>query len=1141
MTAFSPRGSVISPRGSATGCWLLSALVALAVAACGDDISAPPPDPNERPRLTAGISHQIVSDSVTLDLSAYFADPDGDALTFSAASSDTAVARTEVAGDIAVIFAVVSGSARVTIAATDPSGLAAAQSFGVTVPNRAPQVANTIPDIEAVVGDEVPNSMSDYFTDPDRDSLTFTSESSDDGVATVKITGDEVVVSPVAPGVATITVTATDPDGLMATQDFSITVPNRAPQVADTLPDREVEVGDEAVTALTAFFSDPDRELLAFTAESSDAMVATASVSAGALTVTAIAKGAATISVTATDPGGLEATQDFAVTVPNRAPIGVDTIPDIEVEVGEEAAIEVSMYFTDPDGDELVFAVESSDSIRAAAEVSGGEVRLKGIAKGTATITVTATDTGDLSATQTFSVIVPNRAPRTADTIPGIEVEAGEEVAVVMSAYFTDPDGDSLAFTAESSDPGVAAISASGDELTVSGVGRGTATVTVTASDPEGLSAMQSFGVTVPNRAPRVVRILPDVRVEAGKEAVRDMSGHFMDPDGDELTYTASTSVASVATASVSGSELTVRGIAGGMTTVTVTATDPEGQAATSSFDVRVPNRRPRTRRSIPDENLTVGNEVALNASVFFTDLDSDALTFAASSSNADVVTAIASGDAVTVTAVSEGEATVTVTATDPGRLSATQRFAVTVTLIPPNHAPRPNGTIPGAYLEPGDQATNDVSGFFTDPDGDPLTFEASSSDDGIVTASTSGDHLTVRGITTGKATVTVTATDPGGQSATQRFTVTVTTTPPNRAPRPTGRIPDESLEIGDEVVTDVSGYFTDPDGDDLTFEASSSDASVATARASGNIVRVTAVSVGTATVTVTATDPGGRSATLSTGVGVRDEIIVGDGFDISLVFTDAVAAQYRPSIEAAASLVMSILAGSELEDVAINGTRTCREQQVDLGIVDDVVIVVHALEIDGDSSTLATAGACESRASSGKPILGSVRFDEADIDRLLQNGELTEIMVHEIIHVLGFGYHWVFLGLLVQDSDHYFTGPRAIAAFDAAGGSGYTDPKVPTQPGQGHWRESVFGQELMTPRMVKGSPDPLSAITLNALVDMGYAVNLSFADDYALPQAGFDAAGQAAGRIVDLGDDLDRGPLVLVDSAGRIVRVIRD
>ena len=74
-----------------------------------------------------------------------------------------------------------------------------------------------------------------------------------------------------------------------------------------------------------------------------------------------------------------------------------------------------------------------------------------------------------------------------------------------VSSFFSDPDGDELTYTAESSDAEVAAAGIEGSSLTVTAVAAGAATVTVTAADPGGLTATQSVEVTVEaaNQAPR--------------------------------------------------------------------------------------------------------------------------------------------------------------------------------------------------------------------------------------------------------------------------------------------------------------------------------------------------------------------------------------------------------------------------------------------------------------------------------------------------------------------------------------------------------------------------------------------------------------------------------------------------------------
>ncbi|MCE2455115.1 MAG: Ig-like domain-containing protein [Gemmatimonadetes bacterium] len=252
------------------------------------------------------------------------------------------------------------------------------------------------------------------------------------------------------------------------------------------------------------------------------------------------------------------------------------------------------------------------------------------LAKGTATITVTAADAGGLTAEQSFDVTVPipNRAPAAVGTIPARTVQVGDAATLDLSASFSDPDGDTLTYTASSSDSSVATPAVTDSTLTVGAHAKGTATITVTAADADGLTATQSFDVTVPNQAPVVVGQLPARTVQVGDADTLDLSASFSDPDGDALTYTASSSDSSVATAGVTDSTLTVDGLAKGTATITVTAADADGFTATQSFDVTVPNQAPVAEGTISARTIEVGDADTLVVSGSFSDPDGDALTY---------------------------------------------------------------------------------------------------------------------------------------------------------------------------------------------------------------------------------------------------------------------------------------------------------------------------------------------------------------------------------------------------------------------------------------------------------------------------------------------------------------------------------
>ena len=466
--------------------------------------------------------------------------------------------------------------------------LAAALCFAACDSNEGPAVVGSIPNQTVAVGETVTISLDQYFSDPDADDLSYKATSSEEGVATASASGASLSVAAVSQGTATVRVTATDPGGLSAEQSFTVTVPNRAPEVSDPIPDAEVHVGETIDLDLSGHFADPDADDLSYAAASSDEGVATASASGASLTVAAVGRGTATVTVTATDPGGLSAEQNFTVTVPNRAPEISDSIPDAEIHVGETVDVELSGHFSDPDADDLSYAATSSEEGVATASASGATLTVAAVSQGTATVAVTATDPGGLSAEQSFTVTVPNRTPEISDSIPDAEIHVGETVDVELSGHFADPDGDDLSYAATSSDERVATASASGASLTVASVSQGTATVTVTATDPGGLSAEQTFTVTVPNRAPKVSDPFADAQIGPNDTIVAVLSHHFADPDGDDLSYSATSSDRDVVRRRLSGDTLMVFPYGHGTATVTVTATDAGDLSAEDVFEVTV-------------------------------------------------------------------------------------------------------------------------------------------------------------------------------------------------------------------------------------------------------------------------------------------------------------------------------------------------------------------------------------------------------------------------------------------------------------------------------------------------------------------------------------------------------------------------
>ena len=288
--------------------------------------------------------------------------------------------------------------------------------------------------------------------------------------------------------------------------------------------------------------------------------------------------------------------------------------------------------------------------------------------------------------------------------------------------------------------------------------------------------------------------------------------------------------------------------------------------------------------------------------------------------------------------------------------------------------------------------------------------------------------------------------------------------------------------------------------------------------------------------------------------------------FDIELVFLDGGTVSQDNIMRDAARRWESIIARGADDftygEAVAAGACGSGSPAIPAGeTVDDVRIYVTIDSIDGAGGILARASPCSRRQigfATSDPIVqeiirGYIELDEDDVARLEALGSLISTATHELGHVLGFGTVWEPETFLRNPSvggnpnaDTHFVGPLTLSAFDAVGGRGYRGgAKVPVQSGgeegssDGHWRESVFEHELMTPYLSVGLDEPLSRVTIESLADIGYGVDLTEADPYALPLAGPAAMAVPGGPVIDLGNDIARIPIRVYDQKGRLVRVV--
>ncbi|WP_340394637.1 S-layer homology domain-containing protein [Paenibacillus sp. FSL E2-0177] len=182
----------------------------------------------------------------------------------------------------------------------------------------------------------------------------------------------------------------------------------------------------------------------------------------------------------------------------------------------------------------------------------------------------------------------------------------------------------------------------------------------------------------------------------------------------------------------------------------------------------------------------------------------------------------------------------------------------------PVNHAPVVQNNIDpiSALITSGVQNV-DISNVFIDPDGDPLTFAAASSDASVATVSVNGNHLNLVPVDSGTAMITITAMDGQGGVNTATFAFTVTS---NQPPIAISGITTQLLTPGITAprTFDLAQLFQDPDNDMLTYSASIDNVNAGTLSLNGNTLTITPAANSSASglVTLTATDDKGGSAT---------------------------------------------------------------------------------------------------------------------------------------------------------------------------------------------------------------------------------------------------------------------------------------
>ncbi len=891
------------------------------------------PAPNEPPSVANAIADQAKLEgfgSFTLQLSEVFEDPDDDPLTITATTSNSATATVAVNGTTLTVSEVGLGSTIITVTASDGRGGEVSDVFNVLVSeptNRPPTVSDAIDDQVFEEGfSSWTLALSPVFSDPDGDGLSFSATSSNNEVITVSVNAGVLSVTEVGPGSSEVTVTASDGRGGEVSDLMTVVVNEPAsnpPTVNQALSDVALEEGFSSTTIdLSSTFQDLDGDQLTLTPTSGDTDVVTVSVNGTTLTITEAGTGIVEITVSADDGKGGKIADVFTLIVnepANNPPTVNEGIDDQAFTEGFVSwTISLSDVFEDQDDDVLTLLSSSSDNSVVTAFILNGSLTVEEGGLGTAEITLTASDGKGGEVSDVFVVTVsepPNNPPVVSNALPDVElVEGFASLETDLSNVFEDADSDQLALSAASNDTDVITVSVSGSTLTITEIGLGTSQVTITANDGRGgvIGDLITVTVSAPiNNPPVFDELIGDQTFTLGFGTWSiNLLDVVEDEDGDDVTFSASSSDGSVVTNSVLNGTLTVHEVGLGTSDITVTASDGNGGEVSDVFAVlvsEVPNDPPSIENVLSDLEVEEGfSTLVVDLSAVFDDPDDDDMVLTATSGDIQVVEVAVTESNLTITEVGIGEAEVIVTADDGNGGRTSDKFVITVNEAP-NQAPFLQEPLEDLKVEEGFNSTTvDLSNAFDDNDGDLLTLSATLDDTGVVSVSLSSQTLTITEVATGNATITVTASDGNGGQVSDDFVVIVDPKP-NTAPEVTSPVEDQLVEEGfGTIELDVSNVFDDEDDDLLLLTVASSDLEVVGVSINAGVVTITEVAAGVAEITVTADDgngakvsdvfqvvvskPPNSAPTVSTEV---EDQLVEEGFElltiyISNVFVDA-------------------------------------------------------------------------------------------------------------------------------------------------------------------------------------------------------------------------------------------------------------
>ncbi|WP_240700727.1 putative Ig domain-containing protein [Staphylococcus caprae] len=740
------------------------------------------------------------------------------------------------------------GSYPITVTSKDTNGNTTTTTFTIKVVDTTPPVVKTIVDQTKEVNTSI-DSIKIEATDNSGLAVGNTVSGLPNGVSFDSNT-NTISGTPTKVGSYPITVTTTDASGNVTKTTFTIKVVDTISPVVTSIADQSNEV-NTAIDSIKIEATDNSGLAVSNTVSGLPNGV-TFDSNTNTISGTPTKVGSYLITVTTTDAEGNKTETNFTIKVVDTTKPTVTSIEDQSKEVNTPID-SITIEATDNSGQGVTNKVNGlPDGVTfdsATNTISGTPTKV-----GSYPIVITTTDASGNETTTSFTIKVVDT---TKPTVTSIEDQTKEVNTPVDSITIEATDNSGLAVSNKVS--GLPeGVSFDSETNTISGTPTkvGSYPITVTTTDASGNETTTSFTIEVVDTTKPTVTSIKDQTNEVNTP-VDSITIEATDNSGQAVTNKVSGLPEGVSfdstTNTISGTPTKV-----GSYPITVTTTDAEGNATTTSFTIKVVDTTKPTVTAIKDQTKEVNTAI-------------DSITIDATDNSGQAVTNKVSGlpagvefdsetNTISGTPTKVGSYPIVVTTTDESGNETTTKFTIQVV-----DTTKPTVTSIGNQTKEVNTAIDSITIDASDNSGQDVTNKVSGLPDGV---SFDSETNTISGTPTkvGSYPITVITTDASGNKIETTFTIEVVD---KTAPMVTS-IKDQTKEVNTSIDP-IKIEATDNSGQAVTNTVSGLPEGVSF-DSETNTISGTPTKVGSYPITVTTTDASGNETTTSFTIEVVDK-----------------------------------------------------------------------------------------------------------------------------------------------------------------------------------------------------------------------------------------------------------------------------